>query len=139
MCLAIQNPNAKRETLMKTIGVLIVSLAVILASGSAFAAGDAKKGKRVFNKCKACHALDEGKNRIGPSLHGVFGMTSGSVPKFRYSTAMKEAKIVWNEKTLDEYLTRPKKMIPRTKMAFPGLKKKDDRDNLIAYLKEATK
>jgi cytochrome c2 len=124
---------------MKTIGALIVSLAVILASGGASAAGDAKKGKRVFNKCKACHSLAAGKKRIGPSLHGVFGMTSGSVPKFKYSKAMKKAKIVWSEETLDTFLTKPKKMVKGTKMSFRGLKKKKDRDNLIAYLKEATK
>jgi cytochrome c len=124
---------------MKTIGAIIVSLAVILASGGALAAGDAKKGKKVFNKCKACHALAAGKKKIGPSLHGVFGMTSGMVPKFKYSKAMKKSKIVWSEKTLDTFLLKPKKMVKGTKMAFPGLKKKADRDNLIAYLKEATK
>ena len=124
---------------MKTIGAIILSLAVILASGGASAAGDAKKGKRVFNKCKACHALEAGKKRIGPSLHGVFGLTSGSVPNFKYSSAMKKAKIVWSEKTLDTYLTKPKKMVPGTKMAFAGLNNQQDRDNLIAYLKEATK
>lgn len=124
---------------MKTIGAIILSLAVILASSGPSAAGDAKKGKRVFNKCKACHSLAAGKKRIGPSLHGVFGKTSGTVAKFKYSSAMKKAKIVWDDKTLDAYLTKPKKYLPGTKMAFPGLKKKKDRDNLIAYLKEATK
>ena len=124
---------------MKTIGAIIVSLAVILASGGVSAAGDAQKGKRIFNKCKACHSLKAGKKKIGPSLHGVFGLTSGTGPKFRYSSAMKKAKIVWSEKTLDTFLTKPKKMVRGTKMAFPGLKKQQDRDNLIAYLKEATK
>jgi len=124
---------------MKTFGAVIVSLAVILMNGGASAAGDAKNGSRVFNKCKACHTVAAGKNRIGPSLHGVFGLTSGSVPKFRYSSAMQKAKIVWSEKTLDSYLANPKKTIPGTKMAFPGLKKQQDRDDLIAYLKEATK
>ena len=131
--------NIQQENLMKTIGAIIVSLAVILLSGGASAAGDVKKGKRIFNKCKACHSLAAGKKRIGPSLHGVFGKTSGMVPKFRYSSAMKKAKIVWSEKTLDAYLTKPKKFVPGTKMAFRGLKKQQDRDNLIAYLKEATK
>lgn len=124
---------------MKTIGAIILSLAVVLASGAASAGGDAKKGKRVFNKCKACHTLDEGKNRIGPSLHGLMGRTAGEAPKFKYSSAMKKAKVVWDEKNLDAYLTKPKKFMPGTKMAFPGLRKQADRDNLIAYLKEATK
>ena len=124
---------------MKAIGAIIVSLAVIFASGGASAAGDAKKGKRVFNKCKACHSLAAGKKMIGPSLHGVFGRTSGTAPKFRYSSAMKKAKIVWSDKTLDSYVTKPRKLVPGTKMAFPGLKKQQDRDNLIAFLKEATK
>ena len=124
---------------MKTISAVLVSVAVILASGGASAAGDAAKGKKVFNKCKACHTVAAGKNKIGPSLHGVFGLTSGTVPKFRYSSAMKKAKIVWSDETLDAYLTKPKKYVPGTKMAFSGLKKKADRDNLITYLKEATK
>ena len=137
--LRTEKPNIYQEILMKTIGAIIVSLAVILGSGSASAAGDAKKGKRVYNKCKACHALKAGKKKIGPSLHGLFGATSGSVPKFRYSSAMKKAKIVWSEKTLDTFLLKPKKMVRGTKMSFSGLKKKKDRDNLIAFLKEATK
>ena len=124
---------------MKTFGALIVSLAVILASGGASAAGDAKKGKRVFNKCKACHAVAAGKKKIGPSLHGIFGAKAGMVPKYKYSKAMKKSNIVWNEETLDQFLAKPKKMIKGTKMSFSGLKKKKDRDNLLAYLKEATK
>lgn len=124
---------------MKTIGAIIVSAAVILASGTTSAAGDAKKGKRIFNKCKACHSLAAGKKKIGPSLHGIFGRTSGTDAKFKFSSAMKKAKIVWSEKTLDAYIAKPRKLVPGTKMAFPGLKKQQDRDNLIAYLKEATK
>jgi cytochrome c len=124
---------------MKSIGAVVISFAIILASGGAWAAGDAKKGKRVFNKCKACHAVAAGKKKIGPSLHGLFGATSGMVPKYKYSSAMKKAKIVWNDETLDQFLAKPKKMIKGTKMSFSGLKKKKQRDDLIAYLKEATK
>ena len=124
---------------MKKIGPLVLALAVIMTAGSAFAAGDAKKGKRVFNKCKACHSLVAGKRKIGPSLHGVFGRTSGTLAKFKFSPAMKKAKIVWDAKTMDEYITKPRKLVPGTRMAFAGLKKKADRDNLIAYLMEATK
>ena len=139
MCLAIEKPSSQLENLMKTICAIIVSLAVVLASGGASAAGDVKKGKRVFNKCKACHSLVAGKKKIGPSLHGLFGATSGKVAKYRYSKAMKKANVVWNEKTLNKFITKPKKMIKGTKMSFSGLRKKKDRDNLIAYLKEATK
>jgi cytochrome c len=124
---------------MKTIGAIIVSLAVVLASGTASAAGDAKKGKKVFNKCKACHSVVAGKKKIGPSLHGVFGATSGKVAKYKYSKAMKKANIVWNDETLDKFLTKPKKFVKKTKMSFSGLRKQKDRDNLLAYLKEATK
>lgn len=125
---------------MKSIRFSAVSLALVCAlfSGSALAEGDAKKGKKVYNKCKACHSLKEGKKKIGPSLHGVFGRVSGTVEKFKYSKAMKEAAIEWNETTLDEYLAAPKKYVPGTKMVFVGLKKAPDRENLIAYLKDAT-
>lgn len=124
---------------MRKFGPLVVALAVIMTAGSAFAAGDAKKGKRVFNKCKACHSLAAGKKKIGPSLHGIFGRTSGTTAKFKFSSAMKKAKIVWSAETMDEYVTKPRKMVPGTRMAFAGVKKKTDRDNLIAYLLEATK
>lgn len=124
---------------MKNIGPLLVALAVFMTAGSAFAAGDAKQGKRIFNKCKACHSLVAGKKKIGPSLHGVFGRTSGTVAKFKFSPAMKKAKIVWSAESLDKYITKPRKVVPGTRMAFPGLKKQADRDNLIAYLMEATK
>ena len=125
--------------MMKKTGALVVVLSIFAVSGNASAAGDAAKGKRVFNKCKACHTLAAGKKRIGPSLYGIFGKTSGTEPGFKFSSAMKKAKIVWDEKTLDTYLEKPRKAVPGTKMAFAGLKKKADRDNLIAYLKEATK
>ena len=124
---------------MNKIGAIVVALSFLATSGGAWAAGDASKGKRIFNRCKACHALEEGKKRIGPSLYGLFGRTSGTAAGYSYSSAMKKAKIVWSEKTLNEYLAAPRKVVKGTKMAFPGLKKKEDRENVIAYLKEATK
>lgn len=126
---------------MKKSGVLSLLAAgvIALASHGALAAGDAAKGEKVFRKCKACHALEAGKKKIGPSLAGMFGRKAGMVEGFKYSKAMIESGIVWDETTVDAYLANPKKYIPKNRMAFPGLKKQKDRDDVIAYLLDATK
>ncbi len=103
-------------------------------SSTALADGDAAAGKKVFNKCKVCHSLAEGENKIGPSLAGVVGRAAGTVEGFKYSDAMKESGLTWDEATLDQYLADPKGFVPGNKMAFVGLKKEDDRENVIAYI-----
>lgn len=126
---------------MRKTGILSLMVAgvVALASHGAFAAGDAAKGEKVFRKCKACHSLEAGKKKIGPSLAGVFGRKAGMVEGFKYSKAMMAANIVWDETTVDAYIASPKKYIPKNRMAFPGLKKEQDRADVIAYLLDATK
>ncbi|MGF1607089.1 MAG: c-type cytochrome [Rhodothalassiaceae bacterium] len=109
-----------------------------LTAPAAFAEGDPAKGEIVFKRCAACHVVEEGVNRIGPSLHGVFGRTSGSVEGFRYSNAMASADIVWTEETIKEYLQNPRTYVPGNRMAFPGLRNEQQLDDLIAYLKQAT-
>ena len=129
-----------REIPVRARHILAVALAsaLMVASASAIAA-DVKKGKKVFKKCKVCHSIKEGKkHKQGPNLYGVFGRTSGTAEGFKkYSAAMKEAGIVWSEETIRAYITDPKGYIPKNKMAFNGVKKEKDRDNLLAYLKEA--
>ncbi len=118
----------------------IFALAIMaLASQGAMAEGDPAKGEKVFKKCKACHSLEAGKKKIGPSLNGIFGKPAGTTEGFKFSKAMKESGITWDEETIAAYLENPKKYIKGNRMAFPGLKKEADRANIIAYLKEATK
>ena len=119
----------------RIIAFFSVALAVIMTVGTV-EAGDAKKGKKVFNKCKACHTIKKGgKNKAGPNLYGIVGGKAAQVKGFRYSKAMKSSDITWDEATLDKFLKKPKKLIKKTKMAFGGLKKDSQRANLIAYLK----
>ena len=110
---------------------------LLLGSHAASAEGDAAKGEKVYKKCKACHALEAGKNKVGPSLAGIVGQDAGMVEGFKYSPAMKESGLVWDDATLDAFLAKPKEVVPKTRMAFPGLKKEQDRLDVIAYLKTA--
>jgi cytochrome c len=114
----------------------ILAAAFMVASGAAWAGGgDAARGKKVYNKCKACHATKAGKNRVGPSLFDIVGKKAAGVPKYKYSSAMKKSGLTWDEATLDKYLKKPKGLVKRTKMTFAGLKKQKDRDDVIAYIK----
>ncbi len=116
---------------------IALAFAAALGSGTALAEGDAAKGKTMFNKCKTCHTFDPGKKKIGPHLTGIVGHKAASVEGYKYSKAMKAADIVWDEANLDEYLKKPKAFLKGTKMTFAGLKKESQRQDVIAYLKEA--
>ena len=120
----------------KAAGIMGFTAALTLAAPLALAEGDAAAGKKVFNKCKACHEIDKEKNKTGPHLVGIIGRASGSIEGFKYSQAMVEAGLTWDEKTLDEFLVDPKGYVPGTRMVIK-LRKEGDRANLIAYLKEA--
>ena len=113
-----------------------LAAALALASGSAMAAGDAAKGKKVFKKCKVCHNVNKGgKKKFGPNLFRIVGAKAGAVKGYRYSKAMKASGLTWDEATLDKFLKKPKKLVKKTKMRFPGLKKDSQRADIIAYLK----
>jgi len=116
--------------------ILMVSAILAMTTAVPVMAGDINAGEKVFKKCKACHVVDAEKNKTGPHLVNIMGRTAGSLESFKkYSKAMKESGIVWNEETLNGYLEKPKAYIKGTKMAFAGLKKEKDRENVIAYLK----
>jgi cytochrome c len=123
----------ERGMTMRWTGYLAAT-AALFTMGTAWADGDAAAGKEVFKKCALCHSPDAGVNKIGPSLHGIVGRHSGSIENFTYSPAMKSADKVWDEATLNTYLTDPRGLVPGTKMIFPGLKDEKDRQNVIAYL-----
>lgn len=129
---------------MKRVLVLLAAFAPILVLGPGFASADVKKGEKNFKRCMTCHTLDKGKNRIGPSLHNVFGSKAGMAPKYRYSKGMKEAAekgLVWNRENLMEYLKDPRAFIrkftgnkrARNKM-LQKFKKEDFRKDVIDYL-----
>ncbi|MBF0177350.1 MAG: c-type cytochrome [Magnetococcales bacterium] len=112
--------------------------AFALASQSAQAAGDAAAGAQVFKtKCFVCHTIDKGAAaKVGPNLFGIVGHAAGKSPSYtgKYTEDMMKAGLTWDEATLDKYLEEPKKLVPKTKMTFPGLKDVKDRENLIAYM-----
>jgi cytochrome c len=98
-----------------------------------------KLGQRVFLLCQSCHSMDAGGlNKIGPNLWGLFGRKAGSKADFHYSDALKNANVVWSEKTLDQWLTSPRDFIPGNRMAFGGVSDPEKRAALIAYLKQAS-
>lgn len=120
-----------------TATALALSAAAFTATG-AFAQ-DAAKGETVFKRCAACHAVGEGAaNKLGPELNGIVGRKIAGVEGYEFDDALKTfgADKTWDEATLDKWLENPKALVPGTKMMFPGLKKPEERQNVIAYLKQ---
>jgi cytochrome c len=100
-------------------------------------AQDAGAGQKIFKKCAPCHAVGPGaKNKVGPQLNGLVGRAAGSAEGFKYSNAMKDSGITWDQATFLEYIADPKKKIPGNKMIFPGVKDEVDRDDLFAYISQ---
>lgn len=117
---------------------LVLAGLIAALGGPALAEGDAANGEKVFNKCKACHMVGEdAKDRVGPQLNGIVGAGVASRDEFKYSDALlakKDEGAIWDEANLAAYLEKPKDWAPGTKMSFGGLRKEDDRADVIAYL-----
>lgn len=96
--------------------------------------GNAARGEAVYSRCLACHALAY--DRTGPRHCGLFGRRAGSVPGYAYSQAMKDSRIIWDENTLNVFLENPMKAVPGTSMGYAGISDKQERADLIAYLKK---
>lgn len=113
-------------------GALTVGMLAVV--NPAAAAGDAAAGAKVFNQCKACHTIEAGKNRIGPSLFGVYGRKAGTAAGFAYSDGVKNLGFTWDDEKLDKWLTDTKAVAAGNKMSF-SLKDPKAREDVIAYLK----
>jgi cytochrome c len=106
--------------------------AALWAFGGTAFAQDADMGKQAFVACAPCHTPDQ--NGVGPKIGGVVNRAAGSVEGFRYSRAMKNSTIVWDEKSLDAYLAEPQQLVPGNLMPFSGIADAQKRSDLIAYL-----
>ena len=110
--------------------------AFMVMADTAVAQGDPDAGATAFARCRACHLFDDsGRHRVGPNLAGIFGRTAGSVEDFpRYSDGLKASGIVWDDATLDQWLTNPAELVEGAlmKMAIPDA---GMRANLVAFLK----
>jgi cytochrome c len=119
--------------------MLAAAAALTLGVSQAASAQDAAAGQRVFNQCRACHVIENnGRNGVGPNLHGVVGRRAGSIENFRYSANMRqlaEGGLTWDEANLRRYLTNPKDVAPQGSMSFPGIRNEQQLNDLIAYLK----
>ena len=122
--------------MMRRLGTAML---LILSTGIAHAEGDAKRGEKMFEECRACHATERAGEGLGPDLHGLLGRRAGAQDNFRYSPAMKRSGITWNAQTLDSFISDPQKAVPANRMPYSGMAEAKDRADLILYLQETFK
>src|ERR671919_673336 len=119
--------------------VALIAVLILATTRQGGATGDAEAGAQVFQTCAACHTLEPGVHRTGPSLAGLFGRKSGTAEGFhRYSDALRSADLVWREDALNRFLADPQAFLPGNRMTFPGLTDAQARADVIAYLQTAT-
>lgn len=121
---------------MFTSRFLTVVAVLTLASLTALAprvSSAADAGQAAFAECAVCHTTD-GTNQVGPTLKGIVGRNSASVPGFAYSNAMKHAQLQWTTDELDKYIANPQAVVPGNVMPYAGMTDATRRAALIAYL-----
>lgn len=124
----------------RKLAVIGLAIGFAFASGTAFADGDAKKGEKVYKKCKVCHSIKKGEQKIGPSLAGIYGKKAGQVKGFKKYKALKGVNFKWDEDNLEDWVKNQKdflkdKGIKKKTGMRVKIKKEKDRENLVAYLK----
>ena len=122
---------------MTRTALILIAVTGALTVGSAHA--DVKRGEKLFEECRACHAVERGINGVGPDLHGVFGRRAAALEEFRYSPALKKSGITWTRQTLDAYVADPQKAVPANRMPYGGMPEAKDRADLLEYLQQAFK
>lgn len=110
-----------------------VALVTAATTPTVLRAADAGAGQHAFEQCAACHSID-GTNGVGPTLKGIVGRSSGNVPGFSYSNAMKRAQLSWTPEELDKYIANPQATVPGNAMPYAGMDDANQRSALIAYL-----
>jgi len=119
---------------VRRLALALAASLVLAAASDRAAAADAQRGQELYeSRCGGCHSLDA--NRVGPAHRGVYGRKAGSAPNFAYSTAVKNSTVVWEDRTLDAWLTNPQAVIPGQRMNF-RVALPEDRTDIIAYLRQ---
>ncbi|MBM3646713.1 MAG: c-type cytochrome [Alphaproteobacteria bacterium] len=120
--------------MVRRLALALAASLVLAAASDRAAAADAQRGQELYeSRCGGCHSLDA--NRVGPAHRGVYGRKAGSAPNFAYSTAVKNSTVVWEDRTLDAWLTNPQAVIPGQRMNF-RVALPEDRTDIIAYLRQ---
>jgi cytochrome c len=124
---------------MKSLYPVAIAAMGVLVCVPAWAQGDAGRGERLFRACAPCHSLETNRNMTGPSLAELWNRKAGGLASFsRYSPALRQSGIVWDDKSLDEWIKDPQHFVPGNTMTFPGIKDARQRADVLAFLKDAT-
>lgn len=131
----VERKKIKNSHMVSVLGAVLFSLFV----NSSAHAIDEKQAQKTYKKCAACHEIGEGaKNKVGPHLNGLEGRYAGSLDGYKFSNSMQHAgrdqQLEWNFDTLSKYLLKPRDMIKGSRMSFAGLKKQDERENLVKWM-----